>query len=96
MMTVSEVALALVFGMGFGWALHKARLGEYATIAGVFRFKDLTVLKFMMTALCVAMIGVYALNEFGLITMNKVNETYLVGNLAGGLIFGIGMAVAGF
>jgi len=93
---VSSYLLALIFGFGFGWALDKAGLGQYGKIANVFRFKDLTVLKFMMTALCVAMIGVFGLRELGLIELTKVNETYLFGNLVGGAVFGIGMALAGF
>lgn len=93
---MGEYLWALVLGALFGLALHKGGLSEYATISNVFRFKDLTVLKFMMTGVVVAMIGVYGLNWLGLLEMTKVNETYLVGNLVGGLIFGVGMAVAGF
>ncbi|WP_227761783.1 YeeE/YedE thiosulfate transporter family protein [Zhaonella formicivorans] len=87
---------ALILGFGFGWALQKGGLTQYATISNVFRFKDLTVLKFMMTGLCVGMVGVYGLNWLGVLEMTKVNETYLAGNLIGGIIFGVGMAVAGF
>lgn len=93
---MNSYVLALLFGFGFGWALDKAGLGRYGKIANVFRFKDFTVIKFMMTALCVAMIGVYGLKSMGLLELTKVNETYLVGNLVGGLIFGVGMALAGF
>jgi hypothetical protein len=53
-------------------------------------------LKFMMTTLAVAMVGVFALNSLGWITLPAIPSTYLVGNLIGGLIFGVGMAGAGF
>jgi hypothetical protein len=54
------------------------------------------VLKFMMTALAVAMSGLYALKALGFLTFPNVPGTYIVGNLIGGLIFGTGMALAGY
>lgn len=88
--------LPLVFGMFFGFSLNKAGLTKYHKIVNVFRFTDLTVLKFMMTALVVAMSGLYALRGLGLITFPNVPATYVVGNLIGGLIFGVGMALTGY
>ncbi|MBZ4686874.1 MAG: uncharacterized protein PWQ96_537 [Clostridia bacterium] len=93
---MSSYLLALIFGFGFGWALDKSGLGQYGKIANVFRFKDMTVIKFMMTALCVAMVGVYGLQSLGVMELTKVNETYIVGNILGGMVFGVGMALAGF
>lgn len=93
---VKDIVLPLVFGFFFGLLLQKAGLSRYHKIVNVFRFKDMAVMKFMMTALCVAMVGVYLLKDLRLIELTKVNETYLVGNLVGGLIFGVGMALAGF
>ena len=46
--------VALVAGVAFGLALNKAGLTKYNKIVGVFRFTDMAVLKFMMTALAVA------------------------------------------
>ena len=86
----------IILGAVFGFLLHKAGLTKYHKIVNVFRFTDLTVLKFMMTALVVAMSGLYALKALGAITFPNVPATYLVGNMVGGLIFGVGMALAGF
>jgi uncharacterized membrane protein YedE/YeeE len=93
---MSDIILPLVLGFGFGWSLQKAGLSKYNKIVNVFRFTDLAVLKYMMTALAVAMVGVFALSTFGLITLPTVPATYVIGNLVGGLIFGVGMAGAGF
>ncbi len=93
---MGDVLGPLVIGFFFGWALQKAGLGKYHKIVNVFRFTDLTVLKFMMTALAVAMVGVFALNTAGLVALPTVPATYVLGNLVGGLIFGVGMAGAGF
>ena len=87
---------ALVLGVFFGFSLNKAGLTKYNKIVNVFRFTDMAVLQFMMTALVVAMSGLFALRGLGLITFPAVPATYVVGNIMGGLIFGIGMALTGF
>jgi hypothetical protein len=91
-----EMIFSLVMGTGFGFALQKARLTEYNKVVNVFRFTDLSVLKFMLTTLAVAMVGTFALNSLGLIVLPAIPATYIAGNLIGGLIFGVGMAGAGF
>jgi hypothetical protein len=83
-------------GLFFGFALNKAGLTKYNKIVNQFRFTDMAVLKFMMTALVVAMIGLYGLRGLGLVKFPAVPSTYIVGNLVGGLIFGIGMALTGY
>jgi uncharacterized membrane protein YedE/YeeE len=50
----------------------------------------------MMTALVVTALGVYPLRAMGIITFPTIPATYVVGNLVGGLVFGVGMAMAGF
>jgi uncharacterized membrane protein YedE/YeeE len=54
------------------------------------------VMKFIMTALAVAMIGLFALRGLGWITFPTAPATYVVGNLVGGLIFGVGMSLVGY
>ncbi len=88
--------IALVLGAFFGFSLNKAGLTKYNKIVNQFRFTDMAVLKFMMTALVVAMIGLYGLRGLGLVTFPTVPATYIVGNLAGGLLFGVGMALTGY
>ena len=88
--------IALFLGAGFGFALNKAGLTKYHKVVNVFRLTDLAVLKFMMTALAVSMTGLYILRGLGWIAFPRVPETYIVGNLIGGLIFGIGMALTGY
>jgi hypothetical protein len=93
---MTNYILALILGTFFGFSLNKAGLTRYNKIVNVFRFTDLAVLKFMMTALVVSMSGLYTLRALGWITFPNVPATYLVGNLVGGLVFGVGMALAGF
>ncbi len=89
-------AIALVLGSFFGFALNKVGLTKYHKVVNQFRLTDMTILKFMMTALVVAMIGLYGLRGLGLITFPSVPATYIVGNLGGGLLFGVGMALTGY
>lgn len=89
-------AIALILGVAFGFSLNKAGLTKYHKIVNVFRLVDLAVLKFMMTALVVSMTGLYLLRGLGLVTFPSVPATYVVGNIVGGLIFGVGMALSGF
>jgi uncharacterized membrane protein YedE/YeeE len=87
---------ALVLGMFFGFSLNKAGLTKYHKIVNVFRFTDMAVLQFMMTALVVAMIGLFGLRALGVLEFPNIPGTYIVGNIIGGLVFGIGMALTGY
>lgn len=88
---------ALVIGIAFGWCLERAGLGDARKLAGQFYLTDLTVFKVMFSAIVTAMLGVFWLARFGLLDLHAVYvpETYLLPQLAGGLLFGIGFAAAG-
>ncbi len=88
--------IALFLGVCFGFTLNKAGLTKYHKIVNVFRLTDLAVLKYMMTSLVVAMSGLFVLRGLGLVKFPSVPSTYIVGNLVGGLIFGVGMALTGY
>jgi len=85
-----------LLGVAFGIALNKGGLTRYRNIVGVFRFTNLTVIKFMMSAMLTAMIGLYGLKSLGVLNFPNVPATFIVGNLVGGLIFGAGMALTGY
>jgi hypothetical protein len=93
---MTTLLTALVLGAFFGFALNKAGLTKYHKIVNVFRFTDMAVLQFMMTALVVAMIGLYGLRALGLLEFPNIPGTYIVGNIVGGLVFGVGMALTGY
>lgn len=93
---MSTYVIALFLGVFFGFSLNKAGLTKYHKIVNVFRLTDMAVLKFMMTALIVSMSGLYLLRGLGLVTFPNVPATYVVGNIVGGLIFGVGMALSGY
>lgn len=89
------IATGLATGLVFGFLLQKARVTRYRTILGQFLFTDFTVLKVMLTAIVSGGIGIYALHAAGLVHLH-VKALALAANVLGGLIFGVGMAVAGY
>lgn len=93
---MANYVISLILGVFFGFSLNKAGLTKYHKIVNVFRLTDLAVLKFMMTALVVAMAGLFTLRGLGLVSFPAVPATYIVGNLVGGLVFGVGMALSGY
>jgi len=93
---MTNYIVALFVGAFIGFSLNKAGLTKYNKIVNVFRFTDMAVLKFMMTALVVSMAGLYSLRGLGWITFPNIPSTYIVGNIIGGLIFGVGMALTGY
>jgi uncharacterized membrane protein YedE/YeeE len=87
---------ALIVGIFFGFILQKVGFTRYSKIVNVYRFTDLSVLKFMLTAIVVGSVGIYLLRDLGLVKLTGSTPTYLVGNFVGALLFGAGMALAGF
>lgn len=91
------LAVALIIGIAFGWCLESAGMGSARKLAGQFYLTDLTVFKVMFSAIVTAMLGVFWLGRLGVLDISRVYvpETYLVPQLVGGLIFGVGFALGG-
>ena len=88
---------ALIIGIAFGWCLESAGMGSARKLAGQFYLTDLTVFKVMFSAIVTAMLGVFWLGRLGVLDISRVYvpETYLMPQLVGGLIFGVGFALGG-
>ena len=91
----ARLFLGLVTGILFGFILQKGQVTKYQKIVSFFRWSDLTVQKVMFAGILSGMVGVYALHEFGLVNLH-IKPTLLGANIAGGLIFGVGMLLLGF
>ncbi|CAA7600426.1 Sulphur transport domain protein [Acididesulfobacillus acetoxydans] len=87
--------IPILLGFFFALTLQKAGLGHYHKIVNQFRFKDNTIMKYMLTGISVGLVGLYLLKDLGALKLDAVSSTYILGNLVGGLIFGVGMAMAG-
>lgn len=85
----------LVTGIIFGFLLQKARVIRYDKQLGALRLMDMTIVKFMLSTILVAMVGTYLLKDLGLIKLS-IKPTILGAVILGGLIFGIGWGFLGY
>jgi uncharacterized membrane protein YedE/YeeE len=85
----------LITGILFGFLLQKARVIRYDKQLGALRLKDMTIVKFMVSTILVAMVGTYLLKDLGLVKLS-IKSTILGGTILGGLIFGIGWGFLGY
>jgi uncharacterized membrane protein YedE/YeeE len=85
----------LVTGIIFGFLLQKARVIRYDKQLGALRLMDMTIVKFMLSTILVAMVGTYFLKDLGLIELS-IKPTILGAAILGGLIFGIGWGFLGY
>ncbi len=89
---------SLLIGIAFGVALEKAGFGSSRRLAGIFYFRDMTVLKVMFTAVVFAMLGLCYARTFGWVTLDNVYFLHTVygAQIVGGLIFGTGFVMSGW
>jgi uncharacterized membrane protein len=85
----------LITGIIFGFLLQKARVIRYDKQLGALRLMDMTIVKFMLSTILVAMVGTYLLKDLGLIKLS-IKPTILGAVILGGLIFGIGWGFLGY
>ena len=86
-----------VIGIAFGACLERSGLGNARKLMGQFALTDLAVFKVMFSAIVTAMLGLFWLSRLGLLDLDKVYlpDTFLLPQLAGGALFGVGFALAG-
>jgi len=89
------ILYGLFTGIIFGFLLQKARVLRYDKQLGALRLIDMTIVKFMLSTVLVAMVGTYLLRDFGLLKLS-IKPTLLAGVLLGGLLFGIGWGLLGY
>jgi hypothetical protein len=85
----------LITGILFGFLLQKARVIRYDKQIGALRLMDMTIVKFMLSTILVAMVGTYLLKDFGFVKLS-IKPTILGAVILGGLIFGIGWGFLGY
>jgi len=89
-----ELILGLATGILFGFLLQRGGLIRFEKQVGMLLLKDFTVLKFMMTAISVGMVGIIILSHFGV--LNLAHRPMNIGALViGSSLFGIGWALTG-
>ncbi|TAJ44277.1 YeeE/YedE family protein [Methanofollis fontis] len=91
----AQLLIGLLIGIGFGFFLQKGGVTEYDVIIGQLLLTDFTVVRVMLSAVIVGMIGFYLLKGGEMVAIHCRNVT-LGSVVIGGLIFGAGFAVLGW
>lgn len=89
---------AFIIGIGFGFFLERGGFGSARILAAQFYFTNMRVLKVMFTAIVTAMLGVFYLSWIGWLDISLIymTDTYMLPQVAGGLILGFGFVIGGY
>lgn len=90
-----KLAAGLFFGLIFGFLLQKGGVAKFDILLGVLLLENFVVVKVMLTAIIVGMVGSYILRRFKVIEL-KIGETKYGANIIGGLIFGVGFGLLAY
>jgi uncharacterized membrane protein YedE/YeeE len=93
----TSLLVAVAIGIGFGWFLEQGGMGNARKLAAQFYLTDLTVFKMLFTAVVTAMLGLFWLGQLGIVELSLVYvpPTWIVPQLVGGLVFGLGFVMGG-
>lgn len=90
-----SLLLGLATGFVFGFLLQKGRVLRFEKQVGAMRLTDMTIIKFMLSAILVGSVGIHLLRDAGILALS--HKPMNVGAVViGGLLFGAGWAVMGF
>jgi hypothetical protein len=92
---IAPLLWGLAFGIAFGFLLQKGGATKYDVIVGQLLLTDFTVLKIMLSAVLIGMIGIHAMKALGWVELYPKSGSAGM-NIIGGLIFGVGFAVLGY
>lgn len=93
-MNIDQI-LGLITGILFGFLLQKGRILRFEKQIGAMLLKDMTIFKFMLSAILVGMVGIQLLTSTEIISLS--HKAMNIGAvLVGGALFGCGWAVMGF
>lgn len=89
---------SFLIGLAFGFVLERAGFGSSRRLAGIFYFRDMTVLKVMFTAVITAMIGLLLATGLGLVPAEAVFRMPSIYGAAaiGGILLGLGFVIGGW
>ena len=93
--SAKQLVLGFLFGIAFGFLLQKGGVAKYEVLLGALLLTDFTVMKVMLTAIVVGMVGIFSMHAMGLVKLH-VKPTRYAANVIGGLLFGVGFGLLGY
>lgn len=94
MIEPTGILSGLIVGILFGFTLQRGRFCMNSAFRDIVLLKEYTLLKAVIVAIIVSMLGFHLMANFGVIQLNP--KTFFWGaTIIGGFIFGIGMVLAG-
>jgi hypothetical protein len=92
------MVVAIIVGAGFGFVLERAGFGRADVLASIFYGRDFRVMRVMFTAIVTAMVGLYVLDLVGIMPLGAIGllPTYVLPQLVGGLLLGVGFITGGY
>lgn len=93
-----NILIGFFIGIGFGFLLEAAGFTNTRKLAGVFYGYDFVVLKVFFSAAITAAIGLFIMNQYGIIDISATfyPKTFWIPTLIGGLIMAFGFIIGGF
>lgn len=88
------IAVGLLMGVVFGFALEKSRVFEPGIIVGQMQLRNFIMLKVFLVAVATGAVALAVLHGFGFIKLGPKPAIYSA-DIVGGLILGAGIALAG-
>jgi len=94
----TNLLIAFLIGIGFGFVLESSGFSSSRKLAGMFYGYDTTVLKVFFTAAITAMVGLLFFSLFGWVDLDfiYINPTYVTSAIIGGAVMGAGFIMGGF
>lgn len=90
-----QLLLGFLMGIFFGFFLQKGQVTRYDVLMGQLLLTDFTVIKVILSAILVGMLGIYPLKRRGYIELHRKSGS-IGSTVIGSLIFGIGFALLGY
>lgn len=91
----AQLVLGVLFGIIFGFLLQKGGVAKYHILIGVLLLEDFTVIKVMLSAIIIGMVGIFSMHRLGMVELH-LKPTRYAANVLGGLVFGVGFALIGY
>jgi len=94
MSVFTAILIGLAMGVVFGFALEKSRVFEPGMIVGQMQLRNFVMLKIFLSAVITGLVILAVLYGFGIVKLHP-KGTLFVADIAGGLLLGAGITLAG-